>query len=109
MPAYADSCTNASIDDKTAMMCENHSPEFVFSVVVLEPQSPSRCHQGPAYIPAERAMGFDEMRAAQDGPQRSNVATVRFLAPQLGLETVIDFARVVKPDEETQAGNVDAR
>ena len=55
-------------------------------------------------------MGFNKkMRSAQDGPQRSDVADIRFLTPQLGLETVIDLARVVKADEETEAVNVDVR
>ena len=43
------------------------------------------------------------MRAVQDGPQRPNVASVKFIAPQLGLKTVIDLASIVEPEGETEA------
>ena len=49
------------------------------------------------------------MPAAQDGPQRSDMTGIRFLAPQLGLETVIDLAGVVEANEEAEAGDIDVR
>ena len=46
------------------------------------------------------------MRTAQDGPQWSDVAGEWSLAPQFGLEPVIDLAGVVKPDEEAEADDI---
>ena len=48
-------------------------------------------------------------RAAQDGPQRANVASEGFVAPQLRLEAVIDLAGVVEPDEEAEADDIAVR
>ena len=60
-------------------------------------------------MPANRAIRFDDMRAAQNGPQRSDMPGIWFLAPQLGLETVIDLAGVVEPDEEAEARDINGR
>ena len=54
-------------------------------------------------------MRFEGMRAAQDGPQRADVASEGFVAPQLRLETVIDLAGVVEPDEKAEANDIAVR